>query len=363
MPALPRAPRHRRPSHTTWRASAPTIYEVARQAHVSSATVSRVLSGAKFVSGELATRVWDAVSELEYRPNNVARNLRARATSTIGVVIPDIQNPFFTSVVRGIEDALQAEKFTLLLANSDGDPARERVCLDTLCAEEVAGLVFVPCNAEPRAYDHLARQGVPVVAVDRSPVGLNVDLVGVTNEEGARAAVLHLARLGRQRIALIGGPPSANVAVEREHGYRQALEMAGLAHSPALVVRADFRENGGYEAMASLLALSPRPDAVFVANNLMAMGALRAARDAALRVPEDVGLIAFDDVPWGARIDPPLTVVAQPTYDLGLSAARILLDRIREPHRPVRRVALQTTLVVRRSCGAAADDPGAHSDR
>lgn len=355
-----RGAKHRRHSHKTWRATAPTIYEVAQQANVSSATVSRVLSGAKHVSGELADRVWAAVGELEYRPNHVARNLRARATSTIGVVIPDIQNPFFTSVVRGIEDALQAEKFTLLLANSDGDPARERVCLDTLCAEEVAGLVFVPCNAEPDAYEHLGRQGVPVVAVDRAPVGLNVDLVAVTNREGARTAVRHLAQLGRRRIALIGGPPSANVALEREEGYREALEAAGLAHDTALVVRADFREDGGYGAMAALLSQSPRPDGVFVANNLMAMGALRAASDAAVRVPDDMGLVSFDDIPWGARVEPALTAVAQPTYDLGVSAARVLLDRIHEPHRPVRRVELQTTLVVRRSCGTPI--PGPHTD-
>ncbi len=351
-----RSTKRTRPSHKTWRASAPTIHEVAKRADVSSATVSRVLSGTKFVSGELAERVWDAVRDLEYRPNHVARNLRARATSTIGVVIPDIQNPFFTSVVRGIEDALQAQKFTLLLANSDGDPDRERVCLDTLCAEEVAGLLVVPCNAEPNAYQQLARHGVPVVAMDRSPVGLNVDVVGVTNEEGARTAVLHLARLGWKRIALVGGPLSTNVALEREQGYRGALEEAGLPYSPALVQRADFREEGGYQAMAELLRVSPRPTAVFVANNLMAMGALRAISDASLRVPDDVALVLFDDIPWGARLNPPLTAVAQPTYDLGVSAARVLLDRIFEPHRPVRRLALQTTLIVRASCGAALAD-------
>jgi LacI family transcriptional regulator, galactose operon repressor len=352
MTIYPRPPRRPQPSLKTWRASAPTIHEVARRAHVSSATVSRVLSGSKFVSGELAERVWEAVRELDYRPNHVARNLRARATSTIGVVIPDIQNPFFTSLVRGIEDALQAQKFTLLLANSDGDSARERVCLDTLCAEEVAGLLVVPCNAEPGAYDHLVKQGVPVVAVDRSPAGLNVDVVGVTNEEGARAAVLHLAGLGWDRIALVGGPLSTNVAVEREQGYRRGLDDAGLPFSASLVERADFREEGGYRAMANLLRVTPRPTAVFVANNLMAMGALHAISDASLRVPEDIALVLFDDIPWGARVNPPLTAVVQPTYDLGVSAARILLDRILEPHRPVRRVALQTTLIVRASCGA-----------
>jgi DNA-binding LacI/PurR family transcriptional regulator len=341
-----------RPAPTSWRSSAPTIHAVARRAGVSSATVSRVLSGTKFVSRDLADRVARAVKELDYRPNHVARNLRARATSTVGVVIPDIENPFFTSVVRGIEDALQARRFTLLLANSDGDPDRERVCLDTLCAEGVAGLIFVPCNSEPLAYQHLTRQGVPLVAVDRSPADLDVDLVCVSNEEGARQAVRHLIALGWRSVALIGGPPTTNVAVERERGYQQALAESGLSVRPGLVQRADFKEEGGYRAMQALLESAPGLRAVFVANNLMAMGALRALADRSLRVPEDVALALFDDIPWAARLCPPLTAVAQPTYDLGVSAAQVLLDRITEPARPVRRVALKTDLIVRASCGA-----------
>ena len=346
-----RAPKRHRPALRTWRASAATIHEVARRAKVSSATVSRVLSGAKFVSGELVDRVWRAVNELDYRPNQVARNLRARATRTIGVVIPDIQNPFFTSVVRGIEDALQERQFTLLLANSDGDPDRERVCLETLCAEEVAGLLMVPCNDEPLAYAPLVRQGVPVVAVDRVAADFDVDSVGVTNEEGAFEAVRHLAGLGWRPIALIGGPQTTNVAVERERGYHRALAECGLSEMPTLVERADFREDGGYAAMQRLLERTPRPRAVFISNNLMAMGALRAISDAGLRVPDEVALVLFDDIPWGARVNPPLTAVAQPTYDLGVSAARLLLDRIHEPDRPVRHVALKTELIVRDSCG------------
>ena len=218
------------------------------------ATVSRVLSGAKFVSGELAQRVWHAVSELEYRPNHIARNLRARATSTIGVVIPDIQNPFFTSVVRGIEDALQVEKFTLLLANSDGDPSRERVCLDTLCAEEVAGLVFVPCNAEPRAYEDLGTAG-RAGSRDRPFAG--------RPQRGSRRRD---QRRGRPRCR--PAPGSSRTAAHRPHwratiGQRRRRARAGLSRGarpgepvryvPALVVRADFREEGGYQAMVSLL--------------------------------------------------------------------------------------------------------------
>ena len=291
--------------------------------------------------------------ELDYRPNQVARNLRARATSTIGVVIPDIQNPFFTSLVRGIEDALQAEKFTLLLANSDGDSARERVCLDTLCAEEVAGLLFVPCNAEPRAYDHLVqtgrarRRGRPIAG--RAQRRSRRRHQRGRGARGRPAPGADLAGTASRSSAGHCRPTSPSSA-SRDIVARWT--MAGLPSSASLVERADFREEGGYQAMVNLLRVSPRPTAVFVANNLMAMGALRAISDAGLRVPDDIALVLFDDIPWGARVNPPLTAVVQPTYDLGVSAARILLDRILEPHRPVRRVALQTTLIVRASCGA-----------
>jgi LacI family transcriptional regulator len=314
--------------------------------------VSRVVSGKGRVSDGLREKVLRAARELDYRPNRVARNLRVRATRTIGVVIPDIVNPFFTAVVRGIEDALHPEDYTLLLGNSDGRAERERLYLDTLRAEGVAGILFVPSNGRPDAYGSLGRAGIPVVAIDRSPVGLDVDLVTVTNEEGAHSAVAHLCRLGWKRIGIVAGPSHLNVARERERGYERALREAGMPADPDLVRRADFKEHGGYEAMRSLLGLPHRPDAVFVANNLMAMGALHAIGDAGLRIPEDMGIVCFDDVPWGASLQPPLTVVDQPAFELGAAAARILLGRLREPRGPVRKVVLPTRLIVRASCGA-----------
>lgn len=341
------------------RARSSTISEVAARAGVSTATVSRVIAGTARVSDSLRDLVFRAARELDYRPNRVARNLRVRATRTIGVVIPDILNPFFTSVVRGIEDVLHAEDYTLLLGNSDGQGERERLYLDTLRAEGVAGILFVPSNGQKDAYRSLARAGIPIVAIDRSPVGLDVDLVTVTNEEGAHSAVAHLLAVGWKRIALVGGPPHVNVAQERERGYERALREAGTAIDPELVRRADFREQGGYDAMRSLLSLPDRPSAVFVANNLMAMGALHAIGDAGLSIPRDIGIVSFDDVPWGRWLQPPLTVVDQPTYDLGASAARILLNRLREPDRPLRKVVLQTRLLVRASCGAAPAGPKA----
>jgi LacI family transcriptional regulator len=336
-----------------------TISEVAARAGVSTATVSRVIAGTAPVSDGLRDQVFRAARELDYRPNRVARNLRVRATRTIGVVIPDILNPFFTSVVRGIEDVLQSEDYTLLLGNSDGQGDREHLYLDTLRAEGVAGILFVPSNGQKDAYRSLGRAGIPLVAIDRSPLGLDVDLVTVTNEEGAHSAVAHLLAVGWKRIALIAGPGHLNVAQERQAGYERALREAGIALDPKLVRQADFREQGGYDAMRSLLALPDRPTAVFVANNLMAMGALHAIGDAGLKIPADIGIVSFDDVPWGPWLQPPLTVVDQPTYDLGASAARILINRLRDPDRPFRKVVLQTRLLVRASCGAASVGPKA----
>jgi LacI family transcriptional regulator len=306
------------------------------------------------VSEGLREQVLRAARELDYRPNRVARNLRVRATRTVGVVIPDIVNPFFTAMVRGIEDALQSVDYTLLLGNSDGRAERERLYLDTLRAEGVAGILFVPSNDQPEAYASLGRSGVPVVAIDRSPVGLDVDLVTVTNEDGAHGAVAHLCAHGWRRVGLVGGPSHLNVARERERGYERALREAGMPVDPDLVRRADFKEQGGYDAMRSLLGLADRPTAVFVANNLMAMGALHAIGDAGLAIPKDVGIVCFDDVPWGAWLQPPLTVVAQPASELGATAARILIGRLHDPAGPARKVVLPTRLVVRASCGAGA---------
>jgi DNA-binding LacI/PurR family transcriptional regulator len=182
--------------------------------------------------------------------------------------------------------------------------------------------------------------------------------VTVTNEEGAYEAVAHLCGHGWKRIGIVGGPSHLNVAREREQGYERALREAGMPVDPDLVRRADFKEQGGYDAMRSLLGLADRPTAVFVANNLMAMGALHAIGDAGFGIPKDVGIVCFDDVPWGAWLLPPLTVVAQPAFELGVTAAQILLGRLRDPDCPVRKVVLPARLLVRASCGAGP----AHAD-
>lgn len=332
----------------------PTIRQVAQRAGVSTATVSRVLAGPDKVRPDLRQRVQQAVRLLGYQPSRVARSLRAGTSLTVGVVIPDIQNPFFTGLVRGIENALLAAGYTLLLANSDEIPAREEQMLGTLRAEGVAGLVFVPITGRTTEYRPLAEAAMPIVAVDRLPANLHVDLVTVDNARGSRSAVEHLIGLGHRAIGLISGPPRHSTAQEREQGYRVALQEAHVPIRADLLRHGDFREAGGYGAMRALLELQHPPTAVFVANNLMTLGALRALHEAERRIPGDVALVGFDDMPWATSLNPPLTAVSQPALAMGETAAELLLARIAEPSRPVRHVVLDTNLVVRASCGAPA---------
>ncbi|HVG39941.1 MAG TPA: LacI family DNA-binding transcriptional regulator [Pyrinomonadaceae bacterium] len=330
----------------------PTIKQVAERAGVSTATVSRVLSGGGGgVRRELIAKVRQAVSSLDYQPNRVARNLRVRTTKTVGLIISDIQNPFFTSVVRGVEDVIHRAGFTLLLANTDDDQNREEIYLTTLREESVAGLIFVTGNGQSEGFRRLQAARIPLVAIDRVPAGLSVDQVVVANAEGAREATEQFLRKGHRRIGFIGGPPHLNTASERQSGYEQALKTAGVRLTRELIVHGNFRQEGGYQAMRQLLALSQPPTAVFVSNNLMALGALRAIHERNLLIPTEMGVISFDDMPWATSIQPPLTAVAQPTYELGSSAAELLLARMREPDRPIRRIVLQTQLMIRASCG------------
>jgi LacI family transcriptional regulator len=328
-----------------------TIRHVARRAGVSTATVSRALAGSGPVRAAVAARVRASARALGYEPNRIARSLRVRSTRLAGVLIPDVQNPFFTAVVRGVEDVLQAGGFTLLLGHSDDHPERERACLATLRAEGAAGVVLVP-GLDAQAYRAMVRRGLALVAIDRAPDGLEVDRVTVANLEGARRAVAHLVSLGHRRIGLVGGPAGLSTAAERRLGYERALAEAGLRRAACLVAEGDFRAPGGRAAMERLLAAAAPPTAVFVTNDLMTLGAYEALRARGLRVPRDVALVGFDDAPWAEWLHPPLTTVAQPAYELGATAARLLLERLGEPRRPAQSVVLETRLVVRASCGA-----------
>ncbi|MEU6076369.1 LacI family DNA-binding transcriptional regulator [Micromonospora sp. NPDC047074] len=325
-----------------------TIYDVARQAQVSPSTVSRVLNGQVSVDPDMAARVRQAVQELDYRPNAVARSLRRSQTRLWAVIISDIGNPFFTSMVRGVEDVAQGAGFSVVLCNGDEDPEKESRYVNAAIAERMAG-VIISSSGGPVLINRLLEARIPLVAIDRQPRGVAVDTVLVDNAHGAEQATAHLIDSGYRRIACITGPRRISTAVQRLRGYQRALRSHGLAVPDDLTRYADFREEGGYRAMASLLDAGEPPDAVFATNNLMTVGAMECLLDRGIAVPTRCGVVGFDDIPWAHLVRPSLSTVSQPTYDLGRVAAMLLTERIANPAKTPSTVTLHTGLQVRES--------------
>ncbi|WIM94546.1 LacI family DNA-binding transcriptional regulator [Actinoplanes oblitus] len=325
-----------------------TIYDVAQRARVSPATVSRVLNGQATVDPGLAARVRTAVRDLNYRPNSVARSLRRSRTTLWAVIISDVGNPFFTALVRGVEDVGQRAGYSVVLCNSDEDPAKEARYVTAALEDRMAG-VIISSSGRSANVNRLIEAGTPVVAIDRQISGTRVDSVLVDNEHGAELATAHLAAHGYRRIACITGPRKLSTAAQRLRGYQRALAANGLAAPACLVRHADFREEGGYAAMASLLDAADPPDAVFAANNLMTVGAVECLVDRGIGIPDRIGVVGFDEVPGARLFRPSLTTVAQPTYELGRTAATLLAERIAEPDRPPSTITLRTELKVRES--------------
>lgn len=326
-----------------------TIYDVARLASVSPATVSRVLNGRGDVNPEMAQRVRASVEMLGYRPNSVARNLRRKVAAVWALIISDIENPHFTALVRGVEDVARSNGYSVVLCNSDEELEKERGYLDVALAERMAGVVISPSSDRDSAIGPLLKGGVPVVTIDRRLRNSPVNSVVVTNKRGAQEATRHLIDGGFRRIACITGPTRTTTASQRLAGYRAALTAAGQPFDRALVRSADYKDAGGAAAAADLMELPDPPDAMFVANSLMTMGALGWLTEAGIRIPDGVALVGFDDLPWARLVEPALTTVAQPTYELGRVAAEMLVERVALPNAPVRTVMLPTTLMVRHS--------------
>lgn len=326
--------------------------EVARRAGVSTATVSRVLSGqAEAVRPETRQRVLRAVEETGYFPNRLARNLRERSARIFALVISDIGNPFFTAIVRGCEDAARDRGYSVIITNTDEMPDREAQRVLDMVAEGVAGIVLASTGESNEGVEQAVRSGIPVVALDRRIRGGEFDLVTSDGDAAAHEAVDRLARAGHRRIALIGGPVEVSTMLGRRAGYERALLEHGIALDPTLTVLGDLKEESGYRATLELLDLPQPPTAIFVANNLMAVGTVKAVADRGLRIPDDVSMISFDDLAAGDVIGPGIAAVVQPTYRLGVTAANLLLRRIDEPDAPVEEVVLTTQLVERGSIG------------
>lgn len=325
-----------------------TIKDVARLAGVSVATVSHVINGTRPVAPETAAKVWRAIKELDYHPNAVARSLRTRTTHAIGVVVSDITNPFFATLVRGAEDAAIQAGYSLIVCNSDEDLQKEDLYVTMLRRRRMDGLLIAPVRdgASP-AVRELAQSGIPFVFVDRKAKGIEADAVLSDNARGAYIATAHLLERGHTRIGIILGIRGATTTEERFQGYRQALRESGLPVDEGSVVYGEYRAEGGQRALEALLSLPDPPTAVFSTNNLMTLGALREVRRRGIRVPEELAIIGFDELEWSELVDPPLTVVAQKPYEIGHRAVKLLLERLRDPDREPQEFRVPVELKIR----------------
>lgn len=329
-----------------------TINDVARLADVSTMTVSRVVNRSDYVSAATRARVERAIAELGYMPNALARQLRSKRTKTIALVMADITNPFFTTVARGVEDVAGPRGFGVLFCNTDESETEEVDYVSMLIARQVDGVLLVPTTASSRSLALLRSRNVPVVIVDRRVRSRNVDVVRGDSEAGAYALTRHLIELGHRRIAVLAGRRTVSTSVDRVKGFKRALAEARIEADPQLVRYGGYHQSEGYAMAREVLDLAPAPTAVFAANNFIAVGAMRAIREAGLRVPADLSIVGFDDLPPDWSMDPFLTVVAQPAYTFGQRAAELLLERIHgEAQEAGRELVLPGELIIRRSSG------------
>jgi LacI family transcriptional regulator len=326
-----------------------TIRDVAAAAGVSPATVSRVLNLKEDVNADLRRRVLAAVTDLGYRRNGPARSLRTRAAMVLGIIISDITNPFFTAMVRGVEDSAQLAGYSVVLANADEDVAKEARYLEVAAAEQMAGVLLSPASSQLTNIDILSERGIPVVTIDRRLPAAAVDSVTVNNHQAAREAAEHLIAQGCRRIGFVAGPVETTTGASRLAGYRAALRAAGRPAEPALTAFGNFRTEGGYTATRKLLQLRRPPDGLLISNNLMTVGGMQAIVEAGLDVPSDIAVVGFDDANWATALRPPLTVVTQPTYEIGQTATELLLRRIGGETFAPKRVVLRAQLVARGS--------------
>jgi len=330
-----------------------TLEDVARRAGVSKATVSRVVNRNYGVSEPLRQRVMQAIQALGYQTERPAHRLRGTAGEIVGVIVPDIQNPYFTSVVRGIDDLAYSYQLSVLLCHTGDHPAKQDAYIRMMMTERVAGLILAPSFGITRdPLQQLAQSGTPVVLIDRLVSHLRFDTVIVDNVQGAYQGVRHLIDQGCQRIAFVGGDLQLSPGRERLSGYQQALADHDLPPDPALIQIEHFSVESGRRLTRALLNRPQPPDAIFAASNSLSMGVLKAVREAGGRIPADVAVVGFDDVPWADDLFIPLTTVTQPACEVGREAVRMLLRRHSEPAAPVRTVTLPTALTIRESCGA-----------
>ena len=334
-----------------------TLRDVAAAAKVHPATASRALNPETrlLVSEDTAKRVAAAAARLGYRPNPVARSLRTRRSYTVGVLIPDLNNPLFPPIVRGLEDKLADAGYVALIGNTDADPNRERLLFEQMRARHVDGFVLATATLHDQMLAAAAEAEIPVVLMNRLSQDYSFPSVSVDNEQGARMAVTHLARLGHTRIAHIAGPQEASTGVSRLRGFRDGMTQHGLAVDDSLIEYATkYTVEEGTRCCRELLARRGTFTAIAAANDMLAVGCYAAFEEAAADCPDELSLVGFNDMPFIDRLRPPLTTVRFPHYQLGTEAAQLLLERIGGGAGPVKILYLAPELIVRGSTAAPA---------
>ncbi len=334
----------------------PTIKDVARLVGVSTATVSHVINNTRYVSDGLKKKILEAIDELHYHPNAVARSLVKKETHTIGIIISDILNPFYTAIVRGIEDVTYQSGYNVMLCNSDEDPGKEVLYIQILIERRIDGLV-ISSAFKDGVHPLLSKlKMVSLVTIVRKVRGLAVDSVFGDNVEGVYQAVRHLIQLGHRRIAIISGPTRLSSGEERLLGYQKALGDHGITVDSNFIKFGDFKRESGYTLTKEVLQQKEVPTALFVANNQMTIGALNAINELGIRVPKDLSLVSFDDMEWYSFLNPPLTTVEQSPYLMGKTAGEMLLQRINKKRKSIKKIIIPSRLIVRESTAEIANE-------
>jgi LacI family transcriptional regulator/LacI family repressor for deo operon, udp, cdd, tsx, nupC, and nupG len=328
-----------------------SLKDVAKKAGVSIATVSRVNNNAPNINHVTRHRVQQAMKALDYRPSRIAKRLRSKAVSgnLIGVMVPDISNPFYVEVLSGIEDYMLSHDYLMIMCNFSQNEQKEQLYLDALVGESVDGLIVAPAHERDEKIMALEKENIPFVCIDRGLKNGNTDLVVVDNDRGAYEAVRFLLESGYKDIAYVSGQLQIPTSRQREQGYRKALDEYNIAFQAELVKYGDSTMKSGKLLTHELLSQKISPDALFTGNNLITLGALQTIADIGLKIPDDIAIIGFDDMPWSSTLNPPLTAVKQPAYEIGRRAAELLYQRICEPGRPNVKIVLETELIIRKS--------------
>lgn len=332
-----------------------TIHDVAKRAGVASITASRVINNSGYASEAVRKRVQDAAREMGYVPNRLASSLRSRRTNVLALVLTDITNPFFTVAARGVEDVANQAGYTVIFCNTDEDKTKEQKYVEIIMQNRVDGVILVPSDSDSGSVETLQQNGVPVVVIDRHVPSKTVDQVRCDSIGGAHDLTRLLTSLGHQHIALLNGPQNVSTAADRLTGFQLAMQEAGNpARANQVIISGSFNRASGYEMARQVLSMSPRPTALLAGNNFIALGALQALEEARVRVPEDMAVVAFDDLPESLVVSPFLTAAAQPVYEMATRATEILIRRLgNNTEKEFSEVIFPTRLILRKSSGAA----------